>query len=318
MSTFRKIRDRGDALSARLTKVANWYQQPNAVADKIIVSWQVKHTGEKYRTSVCLRDLFSGGLARRTRLAQCEVGQLADHVFAKLSAVIQTTDTSVAFPFKRCADQALEELRHEMRDLADEEEMQAIFKCQLYELIRVVTRALELLLEKQEPENTIQKASFANGWLAVLPDSEKGIMRPAHEAEWAKKYKLGNHRLKDSWVAKRFEGLSAEGKILELTSEDYKAAGVRMQAALNAEDLEDELETTDEQELKASLEQTLVQFMDAEEKGEEPSAHSAAASSSSGTSVPKVAAEILSMQHYISAPEPGGKAVTILVSKGDH
>ena len=58
MSTVRKIRDKGDALSARLTKVANWYQQPNAVADKIIVSWQVKHTGEKYETSVCLRDLL--------------------------------------------------------------------------------------------------------------------------------------------------------------------------------------------------------------------------------------------------------------------
>ena len=121
MHTFRQLRDARDDFSTLIKETANFYQQPCAVSDKIICSWQVLHTGELFQASICLRDLFSGGLANRTVLTKCEVGQLRDFIFAKLSAVLQVTDTTVAVPFKRCADECMEELRREMRELAEDE-----------------------------------------------------------------------------------------------------------------------------------------------------------------------------------------------------
>ena len=220
-----------------MRETANWYQQPCAVCDKIICGWQVQHTGELFEASICLRDLFSGSLATRTVLTQAEVGQLRDFVFAKLSAVLQVTDTTVAFPFKRCADEAMEDLRREMRELAEDENVHAVYKCQLYEMVRIVCVATQKLVAKQEPEDAIQKGTYAAGWLAVRPDLDKGIMRRSDEAEWTKSYDLGGHRMKASWVAERYRHLQ-NGKIADMTIADLETAGIRLQEVLHSPELE--------------------------------------------------------------------------------
>ena len=213
------MRDAGDDFSQLIKDTANFYQQPCAVSDKIICAWQVLHTGEQFEATVSLRDLFSGGIAQRTALMQAEVGQLREFVWAKLSAVLQTTDTTVAFPFKRCADEMLQELRREMRELAEDENVHAIYKCQLYEMVRVICKSIKLLQERQEPEDAIQKGTYSAGWLAVRPDLDEGRMRRSDEADWTQAYSLGSHRMMKSWVDKRFDHLTEYGKIRELSIE---------------------------------------------------------------------------------------------------
>lgn len=124
-----------------------------------------------------------------------------------------------------------------MRELAEDENVHAIYKCQLYEMVRVICKSIKLLQERQEPEDAIQKGTYSAGWLAVRPDLDEGRMRRSDEAPWTEAYSLGSHRMMKSWVDKRFDHLTEDGKIRELSIQDLEKAGIRLQEALDSPEL---------------------------------------------------------------------------------
>ena len=95
--------------------------------------------------------------------------------------------------------------------LAQAEGTRAVFKCGTYEVLRTLAEAIEEQKEAFRHDDTLKKACFRNGWTVLRPRVSEGRFVRASEEAWAKELTLGTHRLRDSWVAKRFDHVSEEG-----------------------------------------------------------------------------------------------------------
>ncbi len=69
--------------------------------------------------------------------------------------------------------------------------------------------------EKNRDENVILKGAFQNGWLGLRPDWELKKLVKSVDQEWCKDFKLGSHRLKGSWMDRRFERFDPETGVPE-------------------------------------------------------------------------------------------------------
>ena len=75
------------------------------------------------------------------------------------------------------------------------------------QVLKLLCWSLEELFAVFEQEETLKKAMVRNLWTVLRPNLSKGKFEKVTEQPWAQNIKLGTHRLRQSWVQKRFDNL---------------------------------------------------------------------------------------------------------------
>ena len=219
------LRDKNPAFWAHLEELGfQIYLQPAGFEDGALTKWKVEKQGQRFKSSIAVRDLFGGGLAETTKHTQMVVGQLPSNIAGKMGCALQITDTDVAMRLKNRSSKALADLRVELIKLASAEGTRAIFRCGTYEVLRCLAEAVDKLRTTMREEDTLRKAGRRNGWLAMRPDMSTGKFKRCCDEEWAQDMPLGSHRMKRSWLDERFSWLDENGMPTKIPEDEYEAA----------------------------------------------------------------------------------------------
>ena len=117
-------------------------QAPAGFSDSIIAKWRIEQMSVENVGVLHSRDLCGSYLSNSSRKASFLSQEIDHFICGKLSAVLQVTDTDVAFPFKAAASRSQASLRRELREKALEEKTPCIFKCGPYEILRITYEAV--------------------------------------------------------------------------------------------------------------------------------------------------------------------------------
>ena len=113
MQDWRAIRD--SPKTAHLLEKLEVMQQPSAVTDSVIFCWIAEAQAEAYGCSLWTRDVCGGaGGGEQCAAAMFAAGQLGNYIAAKMTAVLQPTDTDFAFLLKRYAEESKLQQRAEL------------------------------------------------------------------------------------------------------------------------------------------------------------------------------------------------------------
>ena len=72
------------------------------------------------------------------------------------------------------------------------------------QVLKLLCYSLEELFAVFEQEETRKKAMVRNLWTVLRPNISEGKFEKVTEQPWAQGLRLGTHRLRRSWVEKRF------------------------------------------------------------------------------------------------------------------
>ena len=114
------------------------YQQPSGFDDNIICSWKVERQASQSACSMRVVDSFAGGLSPEVRKMAALLNQIITEIEAKMTAAVQVTDTDEAFRLKSAQRRQERTLRKELMRLAELEDTRAVFKCGIYEVLKLV------------------------------------------------------------------------------------------------------------------------------------------------------------------------------------
>ena len=93
-------------------------QQPAGFSDSIIPSWRSEAMAVEHPQSLHVRDLNASYLSDYARQASYLSHSVMGWIGGKMAAVVQPTDTDVAFPLKAEAERAQGALRRELQEQA--------------------------------------------------------------------------------------------------------------------------------------------------------------------------------------------------------
>ena len=95
--------------------------------------------------------------------------------------------------------------------VAELEDTRAVFKCGVYEVLKLLVNSLEEMFAKFEEDETLKKAMVRNMWTVNRPNMSQAKFEPITEQAWAQGLQFGSHRLMKSWVAQRFSNVDEQG-----------------------------------------------------------------------------------------------------------
>ena len=234
---LRSIRREAPEFWAKLEKLGfQFYQQPSGFDDGIICAWKVEHQARKAPCSIRLVDSFGGGLSQEVRETAALYNQIISEIEAKMTAALQVTDTDEAFRLKSIQRQGEKKLRKELMRLAEHEDTRAVFKCGVYEVLKLLSTSIETLFTKFEEEDTLKKAMVRNLWTVLRPNVTEGKLEKITEQSWAEGLEHGTHRLKRSWCEKRYDNLNEQGFPNPLPEDEDKLPESQIDASYNVEE----------------------------------------------------------------------------------
>ena len=102
-------------------------------------------------------------------------------------------------------------MMRELKELAQVENTRAVFKRGVYEVLKVLAEAIEGIKKDFANDGTLKKSMVRNGWCCPRPALSKGAFVKATDEAWAAGLKAGSHRLRKSWVDKRYDNLDENG-----------------------------------------------------------------------------------------------------------
>ena len=195
MKSWRDLRDGDDEEARRWLSRVEVMQQPAAFADGVITCWicemRLKHEG--LITQVCVRDLFAGGLSASIQRMSYMTNQLRTYVAGKMTAVMQLTDTGVAFSLKKIVEAEKEKMRMQKRGEAScmrpfmlEEEGAVTFGTR--DLLQIMGESwlkLEEMDHVEQPLRLLAQARAA-GWLSWKGDPSTGFLIKCDDEDWMK------------------------------------------------------------------------------------------------------------------------------------
>jgi len=191
-----------------------FYQQPAGFEDSCITCWKIQEQLKMHGQNISLRDLFTGALSKWARDESFLCQQLCAWVRSKVTAVIQTADCVVIKPVKCKTAQKHIQLRKELIQLAEFENTRAVFKCGVYEIMRTLYEVIKECGIEFRVKQRLLKGIFQLGWCCLRPDYENGKLRDCTKEDWCsgKDWKLGGHRIKESWIQTRLQHLDVNNK----------------------------------------------------------------------------------------------------------
>ena len=210
-----------DPKTAHLFEKVDVMQQPAAVTDSVIFTWIAEEQAETYGASLWTRDVCGGaGGGDACATAMFAAGQMANYIAAKMTAVLQPTDTDFAFLLKRFAEEC--KLQHRQEKLAalaqlglEPGELPRHYGA--LEILTVVDAALRKLEQRTLDENLILKSLARNGFLEYRPvnpgTEDMKLVRTAGQA-WRDGLPnpADSHRLQPGWVSRRWSYVDEDGK----------------------------------------------------------------------------------------------------------
>ena len=149
-------------------------QQPVGYCDGIIVAWiQEMRFREGYTRLITVRDLFGGALSETAARSSVLCSSLRAWIAGKMTAVMQLTDTSVAFSLKRHVEVVKAEVRRMKRGEADWETVwseagREELRCTSKDLLRILAESWGRLVKADgegDPTRLMRVARVA-GWLS--------------------------------------------------------------------------------------------------------------------------------------------------------
>lgn len=187
-------------------------QQPSAIVDEIIVAWSLEDLSSRFPQAVLQRDLLSGALSSRARVASYLQQILECWVGPGMTPVVQVTDTDVAYVLKRLLAKFKVQAMREMKDLALKEGRGVSFKMGAKELLEVCANAVREFKSWADKGDLTLKALRRNGQLAYICKDGKLVELTKEVAGWVETIgDLGSHRYPTSWLADRFSWLDEQG-----------------------------------------------------------------------------------------------------------
>ena len=162
MKGWRKLRSQNPELFEKLTVM----QQPAAFVDSIIYVWSSEEMAEKYSQSIWVRDCFAAAFSPAAAAAGSLAQSLPSFVAAKMTPILQLTDSDFSARFKAAATRAKMELRSKIRQQFEDLQLRPRFACGLYEILFVADRAhryCEALKHRRVIKCKITAANFVVG-----------------------------------------------------------------------------------------------------------------------------------------------------------
>ena len=170
--SLRSIRREAPEFWALLEKLGfQFYQQPSGFDDGILCAWKVEHQAKSAPCSIRLVDSFGGGLSKDVREMAALFNQIISEIEAKMTAALQVTDTDEAFRLKSIQRRHEKGLKRELMRLAELEGTRAVFKCGVYEVLKLLVKSIQTLFQKFELEDTMKKSMVRNLWTVLRPTS---------------------------------------------------------------------------------------------------------------------------------------------------
>jgi hypothetical protein len=126
-------------------------------------------------------------------------------IAAKMTPVLQLTDTHIVFPAKRAADKFKQEMAREMRQAAKLAGKKEEFHCGTKELIRVAKHIHDFMVAQNAKEDIVPQGLRANGMLCWKPVDGKLVKAAVDEK--LEKHPVGQHRMRHSWLKDRYRWL---------------------------------------------------------------------------------------------------------------
>ena len=143
------------------------------------------------------------------------------------------TDTDMGFPLKAAMSRCKDEMKREMRTIAEKFAQVANFKRTPLEEIKIAHAGHVHLEELNSKQNLVVAGLRRNGLLSWRPDVEKKSFVRADSQPWCKDLAEGSHRYPKSWLADRYSWLSEDGVPCEA---DWKSCGKRVKTHKDMED----------------------------------------------------------------------------------
>ena len=187
-------------------------QQPSATADEVIVGWSMEDLSLRFPAVLLQRDLVSGALSSRARMAAHLSQVICCWVGPGMTPVVQITDTDVAFPLKAKIKKVKQIFEQSAKVQALKEGRPVSYAMGPRELMEVLMLAVREFKQEADASNLVLKALRRNGMLAYYPFNGKFEKIDENICPWMKKLEigdLGGHRYPKSWLDDRFSWLSS-------------------------------------------------------------------------------------------------------------
>ena len=107
----------------KLVQEIELMQQPSGFQDSIISKWRIEAQASQYVQKLHSRDINASYLSSSARMASFLSHEVNHFLAGKITAVLQLTDTDVAFSLKAAARRSQEQLRRELRQKDIEEDI---------------------------------------------------------------------------------------------------------------------------------------------------------------------------------------------------
>ena len=148
MSAWCDLRDEDPAVFEKIVV----FQQPAATMDEVLVAWGLEDLAKRFPGVVLQRDLLSGALSSRARMAAQLLHILMCWVGPGMTPVVQLTDTDFAFLFKRYLEFWKLEIVKQRKEEAASRGESFQMKFGAREILFIVSRAVADLKVRAEKE----------------------------------------------------------------------------------------------------------------------------------------------------------------------
>ena len=185
-------------------------QQPSATFDEVLVSWDLEDLAKRFPATVLQRDLLSGALTSRTKMAAQLLHIITCWVGPGMTPVVQLTDTDFSFILKRALEFYKQEIARLRKEVAVRDGTKFSMKFDAREIMYIVSRAAEEVKKNAEAKKLGIQGLRRNGQLMTGPHDGK-IVELAKETfpwlgdkEFEEVLQVGGHRYPTSWLADRY------------------------------------------------------------------------------------------------------------------
>ena len=169
--------------------------------DEIVASWACQDLGERCKSCVHQRDLFSAALTDTVKKIMAILHQIPAWIAAKMTPCMQLTDTDLAFLVKKAVNRMKTELARDMRKRARLRGEKESFKCGLEEIIKVCQCAHNEMVEVNAKDDVVVGGTRRNGMGCYRVNVLEKRFEDCDLDDRFKDQPQGSHRLADSWIA---------------------------------------------------------------------------------------------------------------------
>ena len=193
------------------------FQQPSATFDEVLIAWDLQDLAKRFPAVVLQRDLLSGALTIRSKMAAQLLHILMCWVGPGMTPVVQLTDTDFSYILKRYLEFYKLEVARMKKEKATREGRKFDMKFGPWEIMFLVSRAARDLKKRAEGEQLGLQGLRRNGQLMTAPlmtaHGGKIVELTEEHFPWIgeKKFEnckqVGGHRFPSSWLEGRMQHL---------------------------------------------------------------------------------------------------------------